>query len=138
MNEKQIIEIIKKYLLSVQYQVTGVPWHIHDGTSSPLIPVRPSSLLLNYASTISIGRLFSLYTTTTSGGDSTIKITAIAQAGQRITILITNDATANRTITFGTGFNSSGTLTGTTSKTASISFISDGVTYWETSRATGL
>ncbi len=138
MNEKQIIEIIKNYLISHQYQVSGVPYHIHNGTDSPKIPIRPSSLALVYGSAIAIGKQFDLYTTTTSGGNATITITTIAPAGERITILITNDATAARTITFGTGFNSSGTLTGTISKSATVSFLSDGSAYWEIARTTGL
>ena len=53
-------------------------------------------------------------------------------------IIINNDATSGKVITFGTGFLSAGTLTGTASKTAVVEFISDGSAFYEVSRKTGL
>ncbi|MDE2015926.1 MAG: hypothetical protein KGI72_05385 [Patescibacteria group bacterium] len=138
MDEKQIQEIIRKSLTSAQYRVGGIPYHVHNGTDSPQIPVYNSSITLAYLATITIGKVYSLYLTTTAGGGATININARAAAGQTINFLITNDATANRTITFGAGFKPSGTLVGTTSKSATVSFVSDGIHYWETSRTTGL
>jgi hypothetical protein len=53
-------------------------------------------------------------------------------------LILTNDAGAGHVITFGTNFKTSGTLTGTTNKTAIIEFISDGTTLYEVGRKTGL
>jgi len=95
---------------------------------------------LTYANPLSVnmneGNVFTV--TTTSGvGDSTFNATGGA-AGQKATFIITNDASGNRTITFGTNFKPSGTLVGTVSKTATVSFVYDGTNWWEMCRTTGL
>ena len=51
-----------------------------------------------------------------------------------ITFLFNAD-TSNRVVTFGTGFSSAGTLTVTASKKGSASFVFDGVSFVERSRA---
>lgn len=66
--------------------------------------------------------------------------TTVAPAGSRATILIVTSGTASYTITFGTGFKTTGTLaTGTvTAKTFAINFVSDGTTMIETGRTTAM
>lgn len=96
---------------------------------------------MTYAATISLTITnSSLHTTTTTAavGDATINASGAGVAGQVIYIIITNDATAGRTITFGTNFKPNGTLLGTVSKSAVITFISDGSNLYEVSRTTGL
>jgi len=97
--------------------------------------------VFTYAATISlIISLVNVYKTTTidAVGNATINASNQGTPGQMISILITNDATSNKVITFGNNFKSSGTLTGTTNKTAVVSFISDGINFYELSRVTGL
>lgn len=65
-------------------------------------------------------------------------ITALAGKVGLSWIIINNDATGAKTITFGTGFSPSGTLVGTVSKTAVVGFLSDGQKLYEVSRITGL
>jgi hypothetical protein len=94
---------------------------------------------MSYASTITLdvtkGNVHKT-TTVNATGNATINASAGGVAGesQQMTIVITNDATSGKTITFGTNFSSAGTLVGTTSKTATITFVSDGVTWYETGR----
>ncbi len=87
-----------------------------------------------YAVTVSLDvSLSSFHKTTTvdATGNATINASAGGNAGQMITITITNDATSGKTITFGTNFKPSGTIVGTTSKVAVIGFISDGANWYE-------
>ena len=52
-----------------------------------------------------------------------------------IAIIITNDATSAKTITFGSNFTANGTLTASgVSKKTTIQFISDGTSFVEVSR----
>lgn len=91
-------------------------------------------LTITYASTITMDtskQLQQKTTTINATGNSTINATTPGMIGQELKILITNDATSGKVITFGTNFKSSGTLTGTASKSALISFISDGVNWYE-------
>lgn len=69
---------------------------------------------------------------------STINISGTQKAGQLMILLITNDATLGRVMTFGTGFKSIGVLTGTTSKAATVMFISDGTNFYELCRSLAL
>ena len=97
--------------------------------------INPATYALTYANPLSVditkGDVFTV--TTTSGvGNATFNASAVGVAGRTITFEITNDASANRTITFGSNFKSAGTLVGTTSKTATITFRSDG-TNWRRS-----
>lgn len=66
--------------------------------------------------------------------------TTVAPAGSRATIIIVTSGTTSYTITFGTGFKTTGTLaTGTvTAKTFVINFVSDGTTMIETGRTTAM
>jgi hypothetical protein len=65
-------------------------------------------------------------------------MTGPGEKGQELYLKIDNDTDANRTITFGSMFKVTGTLTGSTAATAMLHFISDGTAFWETSRITGL
>ena len=53
-------------------------------------------------------------------------------------VIIHNDGTSGKVITFGTGFVTTGTLTGTVNKTAIVEFLSNGTSLYEVSRKTGL
>lgn len=66
--------------------------------------------------------------------------TTVAPAGARATIIVNTSGTSSYTITFGTGFKTTGTLaTGTVSaKTFVINFVSDGTTMIETGRTTAM
>ncbi len=94
---------------------------------------------LTYASPTSVDvTLASCFTVTTvnATGSVTFNATAGGTAGQEMTILITNDATSAKTITFGTNFLSTGTLTASAaSRHTSITFKSDGTSWYETGRA---
>ncbi len=92
-----------------------------------------------YASTLEFSPSFSnilKFTTVHATGNCTITA-KIGKVGP-VWIIITNDATSGKVITFGSGFSSAGTLTGTASKTAVLMFISDGETLWEVSRKENL
>lgn len=81
--------------------------------------------------------LATLYTWT-AGENETVNATGTQKAGQILICKITNDATLPRTTTFGTGFDASATVVGTTTKKAIVCFISDGTTFYEFSRTLGL
>jgi len=83
--------------------------------------------------TITGGRQL-LYASWTSGESESVVIDGAQTAGSTLTLKITNDATLPRVITFGTGFKSIGVITGTVSKAAMITFVSDGTNFYELSR----
>lgn len=97
---------------------------------------------LVYAATISIsttnGKKLKTVTTTNAIGNSTFNAADGGVPDQEMRFIITNDATAPRTITFGTNFKPNGTLVGNTSKTSTIGFVSDGVNWWEQYRTVGV
>lgn len=66
--------------------------------------------------------------------------TTVAPAGSRAAVIVVTSGTTSYTITFGTGFLTTGTLaTGTTTaKTFVIEFVSDGTTMIETGRTTAM
>lgn len=96
---------------------------------------------LTYASPtsvdVSLGNSFKT-TTVNATGSVTFNATTGGVAGQIMRILIINDATSGKTITFGTNFRANATLVGTVSKGAVVSFLSDGTSWFETGRQTGL
>ena len=95
--------------------------------------------LLVYAATLeynhTLGEIIK-FTTVHATGNTTINA-SFPKAGL-LTIIATNDATSGKVITFGTGFKSTGTLTGTVNKTAVVQFVCDGTSYWEISRTLNL
>jgi len=97
---------------------------------------------LVYAATISIsttnGKKLKTVTTTNAIGNSTFNAADGGVADQEMRFIITNDATAGRTITFGTNFKPNGTLVGVASKTSTIMFVSDGTNWWEMFRTVGV
>jgi hypothetical protein len=71
----------------------------------------------------------------TSTQNSTVNISVgVPQSGDELTILIANDATLSRVITFGTLLTSVGIVTGVISKTTAIKFVGDGTKFIEVSR----
>jgi len=139
-------EELKKQIDSVQNQLNqlrDVYYRTHSITQDVFAnPVyfnnnvffKKTWLTIAYAATISLDvskTLLQKTTTVNATGNATINASAAGQAGQELKILITNDATSGKVITFGTNFKSSGTLTGTASKSALISFISDGANWYE-------
>jgi len=73
---------------------------------------------------------------TTSGvGNATLTAAFVPASGSTLIIQVNNDATAARTITFGTGFRPTGTVVGTNSKAILVSFTSDGTTWNEKARS---
>jgi len=77
-------------------------------------------------------------TTVHATGNATINATNGGTAGMVVQVLIVNDATSGKTITFGTNFRAASTLVGTVSKAAVVTFLSDGTSWFETGRATVL
>lgn len=98
-----------------------------------------ASQTLTYASPTTVDcSLASCFTVTTvnATGSVTFNATNVPASGGEVTILITNDATSAKTITFGTGFLTTGTLTASAaSRHTSITFKSDGTSLYETGRA---
>ncbi len=104
-------------------------------------PIVGSMDTMTYASTISLDvTKANLHKTTTvnATGNATINASAAGTAGQHIWVQIINDATSGKTITFGTNFKPSATVVGTTSKTAMVHFVSDGINWYEVARTLNL
>lgn len=96
---------------------------------------------MTYAATITLTvTAGNLHKTTTvhATGNATINASGVGVAGQHIWVLIVNDATGGKVITFGTNFKPNGTLTGTISKGAIVEFVSDGASWWEVARTLAL
>lgn len=81
---------------------------------------------------------FHKVTTVHATGNATINASAEGRAGTSMWVMIENDATTGKTITFGTRFRPSATVVGTASKTAVLQFVSDGKEWFEASRTLGL
>jgi hypothetical protein len=92
---------------------------------------------VTYSPTLSLDVTKGTLHKVTATGDATVDAGAAGYAGQEMTVLIVNDATP-RTITFGANFRAASTLVGAASKAATVRFVSDGASWFETSRATGL
>ena len=75
------------------------------------------------------------YQTCTTTTTHTLTAANVGVIGDKLTLLITNDGTTGRVLTFGTGFQSTGTLTGTISKKAQITFRSNGTYWYEVARS---
>lgn len=78
------------------------------------------------------------FATWIAGEAETISISGAHLAGDMLTLLIANDGTLGRNITFGTGFVSSGIVLGVISKKSCVDFVSDGTKFYEKSRTVGI
>ena len=74
--------------------------------------------------------------TTSAVGNSSLTTLTGANPGGLLIIQVNNDAGGARTITFSTGFRSTGTLVGTASQAMVVCFVCDGTTWNEISRTT--
>lgn len=97
---------------------------------------------MTYASTITLtttnGNVHKT-TTVNATGNATINASDGGVAGQHMWILLVNDATSGKTITFGTNFKSTGTQAiGGASKSATTHWISDGTNWYEVSRTNNI
>jgi hypothetical protein len=88
---------------------------------------------LTYGSTIACNMSLANTFTLTASGNATINAVG-GTAGQNVDFIITNDGSAARTITFGTGFKTNGTCIGAVGKVTHISFKYDGSSWWEIAR----
>jgi hypothetical protein len=73
-----------------------------------------------------------------SGGNATLGAATAGLPGQHMWIIIANDNVSAKTITFGANLLSTGPLAGTTGRSATIHFVSDGTAWYEVSRTVGL
>jgi hypothetical protein len=71
-------------------------------------------------------------------GSATLNAGTAGLAGQHMWIIVSNDNTAPKTITFGANFLTTGALTGAVGRSATIHFISDGTAWYEVARTVGL
>jgi len=71
-------------------------------------------------------------------GNATIRAATVGLAGQHMWVIIVNDQISAKSITFGENLKSTGTLTGTPGKAATLQFISDGTVWYEVARSTNL
>jgi hypothetical protein len=76
--------------------------------------------------------------TTNAAGNATIQAATGGLAGQHMWVIIVNDQASAKTITFGQHLRSTGPLTGTPGKAATLQFISDGTAWYEVARSTNL
>ena len=116
---------------------TGQPTPGFNGASTTGSGVAPT-----YAASIELAPFlqksrFVLITTNSTIGNSTLTAAYVAAAGAILNIQVANDASAARTITFSTGFRSTGVLTGTNSKILLVGFVSDGTIWNEVARSVG-
>jgi hypothetical protein len=97
--------------------------------------------MLNYAPIITLdvtaGDMHKI-ATTNGLGNATVNATTSGLAGQHMWIIIANDPTSAKTVTFGANLKSAGALTGMAGKSATIHFISDGTAWYEVARTTNL
>jgi len=76
--------------------------------------------------------------TAPSAGNAVLGASTGGLPGQHMWIIISNDATSAKTITFGANILSSGPLNGSAGKSATLHFVSDGTAWYEVSRTSGL
>jgi hypothetical protein len=96
-----------------------------------------------YAAAIEIGpfignnytRWVDIVTNSTVGNATVNSANFVPPAGGCLWVAIDNDATAARTITFGTNFRSTGTVVGTNSKQICVAFVSNGTSWCEFARS---
>lgn len=104
-----------------------------------LIALRGPLTALGNTGTVSLDPALGDVFSTTPSGDMTINA-ASALLGARVSVVVTTSGTTPRTLTFGTSFKSTGTLsTGASSaKVFTVSFIGDGTNLNEVSRTTAM
>lgn len=97
--------------------------------------LKESVAVLTAGATPAIDAAAATIYTLTPGEDETISVTGGTQ-GELLRLIVTTSGTTSRTLTFGTGFKSTGTLaTGTTSaKMFVVSWVHDGTQFVETGR----
>jgi hypothetical protein len=76
--------------------------------------------------------------TAPSAGNATLHAATGGLPGQHLWIIIANDNTSAKTITFGGNLLNTGPLAGAVGKSATIHFVSDGTAWYEVSRTAGL
>jgi hypothetical protein len=76
--------------------------------------------------------------TALNGGNATLSAATAGLPGQHMWIIIANDNTSAKTITFGANLLSAAPLAGGAGKSATIHFVSDGTAWYEVSRTVGL
>jgi hypothetical protein len=76
--------------------------------------------------------------TAPNAGNATLAASTSGLAGQHMWIIIANDNTSAKTITFGANLLSAGPLAGAAGKSATIHFVSDGTAWYEVARTVGL
>ena len=76
--------------------------------------------------------------TAPNAGNATLAASTAGLAGQHMWIIIANDNTSAKTITFGANLLSAGPLAGAAGKSATIHFVSDGTAWYEVARTVGL
>ncbi len=76
--------------------------------------------------------------TVPSGGNATLSASTAGLAGQHMWIIVANDTTSAKTITFGANLLNAGPLAGAIGKSATIHFVSDGTAWYEVARTVGL
>lgn len=74
----------------------------------------------------------------TAGEAETVNLSGTPTAGSLLILQITNDATLPRVITLGTGFVSTGVITGVASKVSTVLCVSNGTSMYECARSVGL
>jgi len=116
-------------------QITGSGVTAPGQGTTGIAPVYASSIEL--APTLQFSRFIAI-NTTSAVGNATLTAAYIPQAGARLVIQINNDSGGARTITFSTGFRTTGTVTGTASKIILVTFCSDGTTWNEASRTSAI
>jgi len=76
--------------------------------------------------------------TTPNAGNATLNAATAGLPGQHMWIIITNDNSSAKTVTFGANLLNSGPLAGALAKSATIHFVSDGTAWYEVARTVGL
>jgi hypothetical protein len=96
---------------------------------------------MTYASTITLETTAGdMHKTTTNNaiGNAIINAATPGLPGQHMWIIVANDQLSAKTVTFGQNFRSTGPLSGTPGKSATLQFISDGSVWYEVSRSSNL
>ncbi len=103
------------------------------------VALRGPATALGNTGTVSLNPALGDVFTTGPTGDITINASS-GLLGARVSVVVTTVSTTTRTLTFGTGFKSTGTLaTGASSgKVFTVNFIGDGTNLNETSRTTAM